>query len=122
MYQHAVRDRVIVADDRLHKFVDDGVRLESKLLDRECDHIRKERGAGHLLVLNKPGIKTARNTLGLRHSTYTCGKIHHAFTFCDRELPQQEEPLARRGGNPVGIAATGREMPPAWFATFSWRA
>src|SRR5215831_14596095 len=42
MYQYSVWDRVIVSNDRVHKLVDECIRLESELLDRECDHLRKE--------------------------------------------------------------------------------
>ena len=31
--------------------------------------------------------------------------LHYPLAFSDRELPEQEKAFARRGGNPVGVAA-----------------
>ena len=45
--------------------------------------------------------------LGLRHSADPGGMLHHAFALGDRELTEQEESLARRGRDPVRIAAAG---------------
>ena len=45
--------------------------------------------------------------LGLRHAADPGGMIHHPLALGDGELAEEEEALARRGGDPVGIAAAG---------------
>ena len=63
--QHAIGYRVIVADDRVHEFVDEGVRIESERLHRKRHHLREKGRAGHVSVLSEPRLKTAGDTLRL---------------------------------------------------------
>ena len=107
--QHAVGDRVVVADDRVHELVDEGVRLEPERLYRKRHHRREKGRTGHIGVLGEPRFETARDALRLRHSADTGGMLHHPLAFGDRELTEQEEAFARSGGDPVGVAAASIE-------------
>ena len=57
--QHAIGHRIIVADDRIDEFVDECIRLEPELLDRELHHRGQEAGTGHVRVLREPGVEAA---------------------------------------------------------------
>ena len=105
--QHAIRHRIIVADDRIDKFVDECIGLELEGLDRKLHHRGKKVGARHVRVLRKPCVEARRDALGLRHPADSGGVLHHPLAFGDGELAEQEETFARRGRDPVGIAAAG---------------
>ena len=47
------------------------------------------------------------DTFCLWHSADPGRMFHHALALGDGELAKQEKALARRGGNPIGIAAAG---------------
>ena len=53
----------------------------------------------------QPCFKPLCDALRLRHSTQAGGMLHHPLAFSDRELAEQEKAFARRGRNPVGVAA-----------------
>ena len=69
MDQHPVGNRVVVADDRVDEFVDEGVRLKLECLHRKRYHLPRGRRTGHVGVPDQPRVQTARNALGLRHSS-----------------------------------------------------
>jgi hypothetical protein len=46
----------------------------------------------------------------LRHAADARRQVQHALALGDRELAQQEERLARLGGDPVGIAPAGIQV------------
>ena len=107
--EHAVGNGIVVADDRVDKLVDEGVGIELEGLDRELDHLGQEGRARHVLVHREPRVEAPRDPAGLRHASDPGAYLHHPLAFEDRELAEQEEALAWRGGDPVGIAAAGIE-------------
>ena len=78
-----------------------------KVLTANCTIADKKVGAGHVLVLGEPGVEARRDAVGLRHPADPGRLVHHPLALGDRELAEQEEAFARRGGDPVGIAAAG---------------
>ena len=109
MDEHAVGNGVVVADDRIDQLVHEGVRLELEGLDRELDHLGQEGRARHVLVHREPGVEAPSDAAGLRHASDPGAHLHHPLAFEDRELAEQEEALAWRGGDPVGVSAAGIE-------------
>src|ERR1043166_8061313 len=107
--EHAVRHRIIVADDRVDELVHEGVRLELELLDCKRNHRREKLGSRHVGVLLEPRFQPRRDAVRGRHAADAGWVLHHALAFRDGELAEQEKPFPRRGGDPVGIAAAGVE-------------
>jgi len=107
--QHAVGDRVVVADDRVDEFVNEGVGLEAELLDGELRHFGKEAGARHVRMLRKPRGEPGGDAAGLRHAADAGWMLHHPLALGQRELSEEEEALTGGGGDPVGIAAASIE-------------
>ena len=106
VHQHAVGHRVVVADDRVDELVDELVGIEAELLHRPRRHPLQEGRARHVLVLGEPGVEPPGNAFRLRHAADAGRQIEHALALGDGELPEQEEGLARFGGDPVRIAAS----------------
>ncbi len=106
VHQHAVRHRVVVADDRIHQLVHELVGVEAELLHCPRHHRFQERRTRHVAVLLQPGFKPAGDARCLGHATHARGQVEHALALSDGELPEQEERLARLGSDPVGVAAT----------------
>jgi hypothetical protein len=105
--QHSIGNRVIVADNRIDKFMNECVAIKTEFLDGKLRHFRKEPGAGHVRMLAKPSLEAGRNAIGLRHSADSGRMLHHTLALGHRKLTEQEKPLARCGRNPVRIAAAG---------------
>ena len=47
---------------------------------------------------------------GLRHAAHARRQVDHALALEDGELAEQEEGLARLGGDPVRVAAAGVQV------------
>ncbi len=110
VHQHAVRHRVVVADDRIDQLVHELVGVEAELLHRPRHHRLQERRARHVRVLAQPGFEPAGNARCLGHAAHARRQVEHALALGDRELAEQEERLARLGGDPVRVAATGVQV------------
>ncbi len=110
VHQHAVRHRVVVADDRIDQLVHELVRVEAELLHRPRHHPLQEGRARHVLVLRQPGLEPAGNARRLGHAADARRQVEHALALGDGELPEQEERLARLGGDPVRVAAAGIQV------------
>src|SRR6476661_9814385 len=87
--------------------MDECVWIEFERLRRKLHHRGKERGAGHVRLFCEPRLESPCYTFCLWHSAYPGRMLHHAFALGDSELAKQEETLARRCGDPIGIAAAG---------------
>jgi hypothetical protein len=107
--QHPVGHRVVVADDGVHQLVDEGVRLEPEGLHGERHQRREEGRARHVGMRGQPRLQPGRDPLGLRHAAQPGRMLHHPLALGDGELPEQEEAVARRRGDPVGIPPAGVE-------------
>ena len=107
MDQHSIRDRVIVADDRVDEFVDEGVSVKSELLDGKLRHRGKETGSRHVRMFIEPSLEPAGDAAGLRHSTDPGRMLHHTLALGYSELSKQEKSFARRGSNPIRISPAG---------------
>ena len=103
--QHAIGHRIMVANDRIDELVDECIRVEPEGLDRELHHRGQEVRAGHVHVLREPCVEASCDAFGLRHPTDSGRFLHRPFAFGDGKLAEQEETFARRGGDPVRIAA-----------------
>jgi hypothetical protein len=102
--QHAVGHRVVVADDAVDQLVDELVRVEAEGRHGIGDRIAKEVRTGRVRVRAEPRGQAVGDAGFGRHAAETA-LVHHALALGNRELPEQEEPLARRGRNPVRVAA-----------------
>jgi hypothetical protein len=60
---------------------------------------------GHIHVLREPCVEASRDAFGLWHATDPRRFLHRPFAFGDGKLAEQEETFARRGGDPIRIAA-----------------
>ena len=89
------------------EFVNESISVKAEFLDGELRHRGKETGARHIRMFLEPGLEPAGNAAGLRHSADPGRMLHHARALGQRELAEQEKSLARRGSDPVGIAAAG---------------
>jgi hypothetical protein len=107
--EHAVGHGVVIADDGVHQLMHEGVSVELEGRDRERDHLREEGRAGLIGVLPEPASQAGGDALGRRHAGDAGGMLHHAPGLREGELAEQEEALARLGGDPVGVAASGIE-------------
>jgi hypothetical protein len=107
--EHPVRHRVVVADDRIDQLVDEGVSVEAERLDRERHHALQELGTGHVLVLLEPAGEAVGDPVLRGHAAHARRQVHHPSRLGHRELAQEEEALARGGGDPVRVAAPGVE-------------
>jgi hypothetical protein len=87
--------------------MDECVWIKPERLGRKLHHRGKEAGAGHVRLLCEPRLESRRYTFCLWHSADPGRMLHHTFALGDSELAKQEETLARRGGDPIGIAAAG---------------
>ncbi len=73
--------------------------------------IRCRKGApGMSVVLRQPGLEPAGNARCLGHAAHARRQVEHALALGDGELPEQEERLARLGGDPVRVAAAGVQV------------
>src|SRR2546423_1623945 len=108
--QHAVRDRVVIADDGIRQLVHELVGVEAELLHRPRDHFLQEGRSRHVVVLFQPVLKAASDALCLGHAAHARRQVEHPLTLSHRKLPEQEERVARRGRNPVRVAATGVQV------------
>ena len=105
--QHTIGNRIIVADNRVDEFVNEGVALKTEFFDSKLRHFRKETGARHVRMLAEPSPESGRYATGLWHSPDSGRMLHHALALGHCKLAKQEKPLAGRGSNPVRIAAAG---------------
>src|SRR4029453_5429920 len=80
------------------------VGLEPEELHRERHHRGQERSTRHVLVLGEVRGEPVRDALRRGHSAEPGRVLHHSLALGDRELAEQEEALAGRGRDPVGIA------------------
>ena len=110
VHQHSVRHRVVIADDRIDQFVHELVGVEAELLHRPGHHRLQEGRARHVGVLGEPGFEAGRHARRLGHAANAGRKIEHSLALRDRELPEQEVPLARLGRDPVRVAAAGVQV------------
>ena len=106
--EHPVGRGVLVADDRVGKFVNEGIRVEPQLLDAVIHGFAQELDARPVWIPPHPGIKARGNAVLLGHPGQV-EQVQRAFGFLDRELAEREEGFARGGGGPVGIAPSGVE-------------
>jgi hypothetical protein len=60
-------------------------------------------------MLGEPGVEARGDAVGTRHAANAGRQVHDPPALGDRKLAEQEEAVARRGGDPVGVAATGIE-------------
>ena len=107
--EHAIGNGIVVTDDGVDEFVDEGIGIEAEGLHREGHHLREKGGAGHVGVLGQPRLEAARDAAGLWHSAEAGGMLHHTLALGDRELAEKEVAFARSGGDPVGVSAAGVE-------------
>ena len=105
MDEHTVRHGIVVADDRVDKFVNEGIALERELRDREVDHLSQQGGAEHVAVLGKPRVEARSNAVLLWHSAQSRLDVHDTSGFGKGELAEQEEAVTWLGCDPVGIAS-----------------
>ena len=82
------------------------VGVEVELLDGEPDGLAEERRTGSILVRPQERLEPARDARLVGHSP-DVGHVHDPLALADGELAEEEESLARRGRDPVGIAAAG---------------
>ena len=104
--QHAVGHRIVVADDAVGELVHEGVAVEAELGDAVVDRLLQQLAAVVLAVAVKPGVEALADAVLGRHAAEIL-VFPHALRLGERELAEQEERRARRGGDPVRIAAAG---------------
>ena len=105
--QHAIGNRIIVADDRIDEFVDEGIGSKPNFLTANCTIAERKPAPGMSECLREPGLEPGRDAAGLRHAADPGRMLHHALALGHGKLAEQEKPLAGRGSDPVRIAAAG---------------
>lgn len=104
VHQGTRRHRVVVADDAVGQLMDPFVGHEVLDLHAVLKHPGQEVRARRALVLGQELAQAIGAALLGRHARQD-HIVAHAARFLHGELAQQEEGVARFGGNPVGIAA-----------------
>ena len=110
VHEHAIRHRIVVAENRVDELVHEVVRREAERRDGPRNDAAEERGAGHLGVRLQPAREACRDAGSFRHSAEAARQLHRALALGDGELAEQEECRARFGCDPVGVAASGVQV------------
>ncbi len=110
VHEHAIRHRIVVADDRVDQFVHEGVGVEIELLHRPRHHGSQQSGAWHVAVRLQPGDEAGGNPRGFRHSPDPSRQLQRALALGDGELAEEEEGRAGLGRDPVRISPARVEI------------
>src|SRR2546429_9855626 len=102
--QHTIGNRIIVADNRVDEFVNEGVALKTEFFDSKLRNFRKETGARHVRMLAEPSPESGRYATGLWHSPDSGRMLHYALGFGLCMLTKQVNPLTATVSNPVLIS------------------
>ena len=104
--EHAIGNRVVVADGRVGELPDEGIGVEAERVDGVVERLSQQRSTRAVLRALEELAETRGDARRGRHAADAgVGLVPGPFRLAERELAHQEERLARRHGNPVRIAA-----------------
>ena len=107
--KHPPGHGIEVADDALPQFISEGVGIELQLLDAVFPGVAEQLDAGRLGIVAQEGLEALGQTGRQRNLPAGVGNGGVAAGFFEAETEQGSEGIARRGADPVRVAATGIE-------------
>ena len=104
VHADAIRTGVVVAEDAVGQLVDELVGIEAER-GAVVESLREEVGTGRVGPSGEEGAEPVGDA-GLGRTSTEVRLPPHELRFGECELAEQEERGARRGGEPVGVAAS----------------
>jgi len=107
--QHPARHGIKIADDSLPEFVGERFRIELEFVDAKVPSVVQQFDAGGFGIRLKECLETSGEAGSFRDLPARVGNGQTAPGFFEAKTKERAEGVARRGADPVRVAATGVE-------------